>query len=139
MFDFEFFEKLNPGRIILVFSDFGEDLEFVQSRLRMGFFASLDFHGGVFVGEFIMNKPDGGEVAPSKFLYDNVLLVKPFAQDHRMVSFRAVISIILTLRVTLVLIIFFLDHLDAIYYKFTTKEINFQPIFNSFQIIMQIH
>ena len=26
MFDFEFFEKLNPGGIILVFSDFGEDL-----------------------------------------------------------------------------------------------------------------
>ena len=105
----------------------------------MGFFASLDFHGGVFVGEFIMNEPDGGEVAPSKFLYDNVLLVKPFAQDHRMVSFGAVISIILTLRVTLVLIIFFLDHLDAIYYKFTTKQIIFQPIFNSFQMIMQIH
>jgi hypothetical protein len=129
VFDFDFFEELNPGKIILVFSDFGENLEFVESRLRMGFLASLDFHSGIFVGELIMNKPDGGEVTPTKFLDDNVLLVEFFAQYHRMVSFRTVVSIILALRIMLVLIIFFLDHLDAIYYKFTTKQIIFQPIF----------
>jgi hypothetical protein len=140
VFDFEFFEELDPGRSILVFSDLGENLELIQGRLRMRLFASLDFHCCVLIGELIMDEPDSGEMSPAEFLDNNVFLVEPFAEHYRMVAFRTVIGVVLTLRIVLVLIIFLLDHCPAIYYKLTTKPIiDFPALFGfNFNFIILI-
>jgi hypothetical protein len=77
-----------------------------------------------------MHEPDSGEMPPAEFLDNDVFLVEPFAQHDGMVAFRAVIGVVLTLRIVFILIIFLLDHFAAIYYKLTTKSmIDFSNLF----------
>ena len=93
-----------------MFPDLGQDLQLVQSRLGVRLLASLDLHRAVLVCLLVVHQPHGRKVAPSQLLNHHVFLVELFAQHDRVVAIRAVVYVILALRLVLVLIILLLGH-----------------------------